>query len=363
MYLDKPLKEHRLLQAVARTNRPFKDLKEAGLIIDYVGILKEFKRALEMYSKDEIEGALFSFDSLRGEFNLLINEILDIFKEIPREYDRQTMLKAIELLTSEPEKEKEFIEKYKNLRRVFELLGPDEIKLERFEEYKWISAIYTYYMKITLQKPSYEGYVRKFFDKTVRFVHKSTEVQKLEKELPVIVFDEDYLRNLEERVKSKEEKAANILFTLNRFVLVDRHKNPVYESLVERVEKLLKLWREKTKDYEKIYKEGAEIVKEIHRLAKRQKELGFTDMEYSMLLTLEKNFGKKKELIEDVKELSETLKQYMFSGWTLQATSRKKIEREVRKFVRRYIKKYGISLDEVNLLYERLIENVKNYGS
>ena len=194
-------------------------------------------------------------------------------------------------------------------------------------------------------------------------MHKSTEVQKLEKELPVIVFDEDYLRNLEERVKSKEEKAANILFTLNRFVLVDRHKNPVYESLVERVEKLLKLWREKTKDYEKIYKEGAEIVKEIHRLAKRQKELGFTDMEYSMLLTLEKNFGKKKELIEDVKELSETLKQYMFSGWTLQATSRKKIEREVRKFVRRYIKKYGISLDEVNLLYERLIENVKNYGS
>ncbi|MEW6002140.1 MAG: HsdR family type I site-specific deoxyribonuclease, partial [Nitrospirota bacterium] len=45
MYLDKLLKEHRLLQAVARTNRPFKDLKEAGVIIDYVGILKEFKKA------------------------------------------------------------------------------------------------------------------------------------------------------------------------------------------------------------------------------------------------------------------------------------------------------------------------------
>ena len=84
MYLDKPLKEHRLLQAVARTNRPYKDLKEAGLIIDYVGILKEFKRALEMYSREEIKGALYSYDDLREEFNLLINELLEILREFPR---------------------------------------------------------------------------------------------------------------------------------------------------------------------------------------------------------------------------------------------------------------------------------------
>ena len=51
MYLDKPLKEHRLLQAIARTNRPYGNEKEAGVIIDYVGILKEFKRALEIYCK------------------------------------------------------------------------------------------------------------------------------------------------------------------------------------------------------------------------------------------------------------------------------------------------------------------------
>ena len=55
MYLDKLLKEHRLLQAIARANRPYKDLKEAGLIIDYVGILKEFKRAFEVYSSGDIE--------------------------------------------------------------------------------------------------------------------------------------------------------------------------------------------------------------------------------------------------------------------------------------------------------------------
>jgi len=72
-------------------------------------------------------------------------------------------------------------------------------------------------------------------------------------------------------------------------VLVDRHKNPIYESLTERVERLLELWGEKT-------------------------------------------------------------------------TLRKQVEREVRKFVRGY-KRYGIELDELNELYGRLIEHVKNYGS
>jgi len=52
MYLYKLLKEHRLLQAIARTNRPYKGLKEAGVIIDYVGILNQFKKAFAMYSKN-----------------------------------------------------------------------------------------------------------------------------------------------------------------------------------------------------------------------------------------------------------------------------------------------------------------------
>ena len=44
------------------------------------------------------------------------------------------------------------------------------------------------------------------------------------------MFDENYLKKLDEQVKSKEERAANIVFTLNKFVLVDKMRNPIYES-------------------------------------------------------------------------------------------------------------------------------------
>ena len=362
MYLDKPLKEDKLLQAVARTNRPLGDLKEAGVVIDYVGVLKELKRTLEMYSEEDIKGALYSLESIRDEFDTLIKKIMGMFKDISIGYGRETLLNAIESITTDYNVEKEFIEDYRKLRKIFELLGSDEVKLERFEEYRWVSAIYTYYMKVLMQRP-YEDYVQKYLRKTIRFVHKTTEITKLEKELPVIVFDEYYLRNLEENVKSTKEKAANILFTLNRLILVDRRKSPVYESLTDMVERLMELWREKTKDYETIYTEGVKIIGAMERRSERQKEIGFSDMEYSLLLTLDEKFGEGENLIEDVRRLSEALGRHRFTGWRLQATARKQVERAVRRFARGYVKRCGIGHDELNELYDRLIENVKNYGS
>jgi type I restriction enzyme R subunit len=363
MYLDKLLKEHRLLQAVARTNRPFKGLKEAGVVIDYVGILKEFKRAFEMYSEEDIKGALFSYDSVKEDFVTLIEEILEMIREVPRGYEREALLQAIELLTSDEEKEKEFVEKYKNLRKTFELLGPDEVKLEYFENYKWISAIYAYYMKVVIQKPVYEEYVQKYYDKTIKFVHKAIEIDKLERDLPAIAFDKEYLEALEERVKNRKEKAANILFTLNRLVLVERHRNPIYESLVERVERLLEMWREKTRDYERIYTEGVKTVTEINQLFARQKSLSFSDLEYSMLLELEKKISQGNDLANVVKDLSKSLEKYMFFGWFNQITVKKEVEREIRKFVRGMKGKHNLSLDEMNGLHEKLLESVKNYGT
>ena len=179
----------------------------------------------------------------------------------------------------------------------------------------------------------------------------------------MVAFDGGYLKTLEERVKSKKERAANILFTLNRLVLVERHRNPIYESLVDKVERLLELWKEKTKDYERIYKEGVEAVNEIKSLSERQKSLNLSDLEYSLLLALEERFGKEKGLLNEVRDISARLKNYMFSGWFNQPAVEKNVEREVRRFVRRLKGRYNISLEEMDDLYKKLIERVKNYGA
>lgn len=364
MYLDKPLKEHRLLQAIARTNRPYKDVKEAGLILDYVGIFKEIKKALEQYHEKDLQGAIYSMDEIRTEFHDLIIELLDIFKDIEtRDYEKETFLKAIEILTTGEEIGEQFQETYRHMRRVFELLGADAYTLEWFKDYKWLSSIYAYYFRKVIQdQPSYARDAEKYFAKTVKYVHKTTEFEEINQSLPVLELDSEYIQKLEERVTNQEEKAANIVFTLNRFRLTDKLLTPINETLLDRVEGIIKKWREKSKNYEEIYQEGAAIIQEMQRLDERQKKTGLSDLEYAFLLNIENTWGTNDHAIEDVQRLNTQLEEDMFPGWISQLTAKKNIEQKIRKFTRRYGKDHGKSINEIDDLYIKLLESVKAYA-
>lgn len=365
LYLDKPLKEHKLLQAIARTNRPYKNIKDAGLIVDYIGILKDFTKAFEMYSKEDIKGVLYDFDALRKEFSDLVAKLLKFFKDVPKDkYDRETLLQAVEIITSSDETSKQFLEDVGELRKKFELLGPDQVKIELFSEYKWIMAVHTYYRLMVLREnkdPDFKN-VEKYLEKTVKYVYKTTEVENFTKDLPVITFDEDFLETLQKKVKSKKEKAANIVFTLNKYVLVEKAGNPVFENLSEKVGRLMDKWKAKNKDFERIYKDGTLILDEINQLHRRQKELGFNELDYSILTILEQKFGEDNQLISDVKELSDTFEKKRFPGWLTQKTALKDLEREVRRLLRKYVALNKINLSDIDKLSDKIIESVKNYG-
>jgi type I restriction enzyme R subunit len=364
MYLDKPLKEHRLLQAIARTNRPYKDLKEAGLIIDYVGILKEFTRAFENYTKEDITGILVSTDDLAKEFTQKLDETTALFADVSKDqYDRQTMLKAFEVITTNEKNTKKFQQNYRRLRKLFELLGPHPIKLDKLKDYAWLTQVYNYYLHETRQDYATENRLaHKYFQKTLKYIYKTTELDTIDHQYLTIQFDANYLKNLQEKLKTKEEKAANILFTLNRFVIIDKQRNPIYETLTEKVERILKLWKEKTKDFEKIYNESAQIFQEIQNLQNRQKQLAFTNLQYAMLLNMEKTLGTNTDLTKDIQELTTILKPYLFKGWQYQQTARKSVERETRKYLRRYIRQNNLSLANMEELYQKIVNSVKTYA-
>ncbi len=101
----------------------------------------------------------------------------------------------------------------------------------------------------------------------------------------------------------------------------------------------------------------AQVINKIEKLSHRQKELSFSDQEYSLLLNLEKNFGEENEFVLDVRELSDRLRDHIFENWAVQQTARKTVERDVRRFVRKYVKRHGLKLDE---LMAHLIERKHN---
>lgn len=367
MYLDKPLREHRLLQAIARTNRPFKDVKEAGLIVDYLGILKEFKKAFEIYTKEDIKGALYDFNEIKKEFEDLLKETLDLFKAYPeRRFDsRVYLLEIVRSLLADPQKLRKFVDNIKELRKKFELLGSDESKVSYYKDLIWLEAIYEAYRKEAYQEKEDEAdaYLKKYFSKTIRFIHKSTEIESLKENLPVIEFDDNYIRKLEEKYKTKEEKAANIVFALNRYILVDKDNENLYETLIDKVQRLFDSWRNKTKDFETIYRDGIKIIQERAKLLQRKKDLKLSNFEFSSLIVLEEKIGVEKDLVEAVRELAKELfnDKYMYTNWTSQISTKKEIQRVIRKFLLSYIKKYDLTMEEVDELSIRIFENLKQY--
>jgi len=104
------------------------------------------------------------------------------------------------------------------------------------------------------------------------------------------------------------------------------------------------------------------LLKRIRQLRARQRQLRFSPAEYSVLLVLEEKFGPDDNWIDDVRALFEKIRPFMLDGWVFQGALSKKVERELRSFVRRLKRERGLSLDEMNKLYDQLLEQIRFYG-
>src|SRR5664280_1284299 len=87
MYLDKPLREHSLMQAVARVNRPYTDNKTYGLIVDYCGVSKRLKEALDIFNEGDIAGYLEHLMDDVPKAEQAANKVKRFFKDVPETDD------------------------------------------------------------------------------------------------------------------------------------------------------------------------------------------------------------------------------------------------------------------------------------
>lgn len=367
MYLDKPLKEHRLLQAIARTNRPYDDLKEAGLILDYIGLFDEFEKTIAIYSKGDIEGAAYEIEMVKEEFIELLQKTKELFNSIEMKTDRETLMRSIRKLIDE-NKGKKFQSYYQRLRKKFELLGPDPFKVEYLEDFRWLSDIYYAYTRHVkrIDPEQAEKYVNKYFKKTLDYIHQNIDIGEIRKNFPIISFDEDYLNKLEDAYQDLEGRISDISTTFTKHIKPERYKNPIYETIADRVESILERWNERKnllegkerKEFDSaIYQNLKDAISEVKKMRKRQIELRLNNQEYYILLILEKHLEdySKDKLIEIAQKISEKVSEEIFENWTLQKSAIDKIGRIVRRFVRRL----GVTREKRDSIYDEIMEILK----
>ena len=362
IYLFKFLKGHRLLQTIARVNRPFLG-KTAGVVVDYVGIFRHYKKALSNYLEGDVKRiskGILDKNKIFENFLEKLKEIKSIFGDLVGKFEKEALDEALEIVKEE-EKGKKFMKLYKELRGWFELSMPDEKIVKYLPEYKWISMVYEYYKKL-IGPDIDETKIEKYFKKTLSLIHDVIEVKKLREIVKPTVLNLEYIKKLRNSDLTEKEKAIGTLTALIHICVLNE-KNPIYRTIAEKVRRLIKEWQEGKIETAVLVSEAGVLVDYIKEKNKEKEESGLNEVEMATKLFLEKYIKEDKENLKNLsKKLYSQIKPLLYPDWNKNPARKKDVEREIREFLVDLKTKYKFDLETLNKLHQDIFDYVCKFA-
>lgn len=268
MYLDKPLRDHNLLQAIARTNRPNPSMDKAtGLVIDYFGMLQDLEKALN-FDESIREESLINWEALKATVPGEVERAMEPFAGIQIEDTRACLLAALRRLR-DPETAQSFEHNFKSLERLWEAIAPDPSLYELRFKYNWLCGIYIAHKRRQRGSRSTYG---ELSAKTRKLIEENTQFVDLAESLPVFKIDKNYATQMRD-LPTPADKAAALEAALT-VELAEGERSFTYRLLGERLRKLRE--RKEASDtaaakrlraYEEIADETIKIKEEPARLS------------------------------------------------------------------------------------------------
>jgi len=242
LYLDKPMRDHVLLQAIARVNRPYEDeqgtRKRVGLVVDFVGVLRELKKALQFDSND-VSGVIEDLDLLFRDFRRKMDEAeRDYLYAGEGGAADERLEKLVYGRFLEPEARKSFFQAYKEIEALWEILSPAPELRDYIDTYKRLSHLYASVRNAYAEKP---GYVTDLANKTKLLIQESAGQYGLGQFTKSVTFDIKTLESLRhDKNVSDEGKVFNLVRGLQKEIDDNPDHMAVLQSLKERAERILK---------------------------------------------------------------------------------------------------------------------------
>ena len=144
LYLDNPLTDHNLLQAIARTNRRYGATKDHGLIVDYIGVSKKLTEALAAYRREDVESAMRDEDELHDHLRVAHKEVMALIAAVPRTKDVKADVKAVVAHLATEDQWYIFRAKADAFVNAYVALSPDPRVLMYQSDLKFICAVLPY---------------------------------------------------------------------------------------------------------------------------------------------------------------------------------------------------------------------------
>ena len=350
MYLDRPVRDHTLLQAIARTNRPYKN-KQCGIIIDYCGILKHLDKALN-FNENEIESCLIDFNELKCKLPDLIDEFKNIFAGV----DIANLWQCLKYIETN-KLETRVNDVYKKLQVTYETIAPDPFLLDYQQDYKWATELVIALHQMNgNKKPNVTDYLAN----TRKLIQEHVDIGKIDQTAPVFVVDDNYLRKIDELPPDKEQREVLLEKRLRALLTARLGNLPIYHTLMERLEMLIAQKYQDTQDTLELL---TRLTGEVNEAIKEEQAMGFSKGEMALRqLVVDKVPGAEPDELSFL--LNKVVIEHTFSGWQVQPSVQATIKRDIILELATYAKdhpKVALNPDDYSLFSQEAMKYVEKH--
>lgn len=298
MYLDKPMKDHTLLQAIARVNRPYEDneglKKPSGFVLDFVGIFEKLEKALA-FDSDVVGSVIQNIGVLKEAFiSIITNNTKEYERFIQGRMDDKVIEQAVEYFTDKDKRET-FYKFYKRLEMLYEIISPDKDIRDYMDKYLKLSSLYTIIRNAFSKRVVVD---KELMRKTQVLVRKAVENYDIPKPYKIYEIKEDTLQALKKDDASDNTKVINLRKSIEKFVLDNEDSLPYLISIGERAEVVVELYDDRQISTQEALTRLEKIIEEINQAKKEQAEKNFDAQKFTVYWIL------KKEDIENADELA-----------------------------------------------------------
>ena len=237
MYLDKPMRNHVLLQAIARVNRPCATngaRKRIGLIVDFVGVLREMEKALQFDSKD-VSGVIEDLDLLLRDFLAKIEKAKKDYLSDEGGLDADERLEKIIARFRTPDLRKALFETYKEIEALWEILSPSPELRDHIEIYNKLANLYVAVRNAYGNKVSY---IAELANKTRDMVQDRAEQEGLGYQMKTVTFDAETINALQNKPGADEAKVIDLVRGLQQEIADKPEQSPILLPLGERAKRI-----------------------------------------------------------------------------------------------------------------------------
>ena len=374
LYIDKPMKGHNLMQAIARVNRVYKD-KPGGLIVDYLGIAADLKKALSFYSDAGGKGDPTLLQEAAVELMLEKMEVVtQLYHGFAYEdyFESNTSRKLSLILSAEEhilgldDGKKRYINEVTALSKAFAIAIPHDQAMDVKDEVSFFQAV-----KARLAKFDATGTGRT--DEEIETTIRQVIDQALVSEKVIDVFDAAGIKRPDISILSEEflmelkgMEHKNIAMEVLRKLLNDELKARAKKNLVKS-KSLMEMLEAAIKKYHNKILTAAEVIDELIKLSKEvtdmdaeAKDLGLTDFEYAFYTAVADNDSARELMQKDkLRELAVVLTERVRQNASIDWTIKESVKAKLKVIVKRTLRQFGYPPDMQKLATETVLKQAE----